>query len=342
MKILVIADAKIPVPPVHYGGTERIVALLCEELQRRGHHVTLIAASGSKNYGQIITHRPPDNSSYWSRASRKIWFQILSLKAAQNIDVIHNFGRIDYLFSLLKLSYPIVNTFENPILEQEVKWLLSQRRQHLLLTSVSDHHRQHIASGCWETVYNAVDLKQYPFVKTPVEEPYLAFLGRLTANKGVHVAIRVAQATGMKLKIAGTISDEEGGQDYFATQVKPHLGQQVEWIGSVNDQQKATFLGNATALLFPIQWDEPFGIVMTEALACGTPVIATKRASTPEVVLHGTTGFLCNDEADLIDAVGKLNQIQRADCRADCERRFSVEHMTDCYLNAYHDVLNQK
>ena len=343
MRILVIADPQIPVPPTYYGGAERIIAILCQELQHRGHEVTLMARYGSRNYGRLIMHQPPNNASYLSRAYRKLLFQPRSLIAARDVDVVHNFGRLDYLVTLLKLRHPLVVTFENPILEKEVSWLLTHRTKNLRLTSVSDHQRSHVSHlGKWWTVHNAVDTERFPFVEKPLGERYLAFLGRLTANKGVHIAIKVAKATGMKLKIAGNISDEFGGREYFESQVRPNLDCQVEWVGQLNDEQKAPFLGNATALLFPIQWDEPFGIVMAEALACGTPIIATKRASTFEVIMEGVTGFLCQDEFDMANAVNKLDRIRRTDCRTDCENRFSAKRMVDHYLKIYKELIDEK
>lgn len=277
--------------------------------------------------------------SYISRAYRKLVFQPLSFLAAWNADVVHNFGRADYLLTLLHLNYPLIMTFENPILEKEISWLKTQRSSKILFTSVSNHQRNNIPDfGDWRTVYNSINLKALPFVERPNGEPYLAFLGRLTSNKGVHIAIKVALATGMKLKIAGNISDEPGGREYFDNQVRPHLNDQVEWIGEVNEEQKAEFLGHAAALLFPIQWDEPYGLVMAEALACGTPVIAIKRASTPEVVNDGVTGFLCNNDSEMIQAVKKISHISRNDCRNECEKRFSSAVMVDNYLKIYQEL----
>lgn len=336
MRILVIADPKISVPPTHYGGTERIVALLCEQLQRRGHEVILLAGAGSKNYGRLLKHRPPNNASYFSRAYRKIQFQAVSLYAARGVDVIYNFGRVDYLWALLKTNYPLVTVFENPIQAEEVSFLTSRRQSKLVLVSVSDHQRSATENPhLWRTVHNAIDSKKFPFVSEQSSEPYLAFLGRLTVNKGVHLAIEVAKATGTKLKLAGNISNEPGGIEYFETQVRPHLGEQIEWVGEINDEQKIEFLGKAKALLFPIQWDEPFGIVVAEALALGTPVIATNRGAMAELITNGVTGFLCHDEADMIDAVSKLDSIQRSACREACESRFSAETMADRYLDVY-------
>ena len=177
-------------------------------------------------------------------------------------------------------------------------------------------------------------------------EGYLVFLGRLTFNKGVDVAIQVARRTGRSLVIAGNVSNEEGGEYYFKEQVLPHIdGEQIRWIGSVNDVQKRHLLSQAAALLFPIRWDEPFGIVMVEALACGTPVIATRRASTPEVIEHGVTGWLC-DPADpsvdsFIEAVNHLPELNRHACRESAESRFDVRVLAPQVLEVLQSLSNK-
>ncbi len=340
MQINVVADPHISVPPERYGGTERIVGLLCKGLQQREHQVTLMAAPKSKNYGKLVTHLPPNNNSYLSRAYRKSLFQLISFKEMLRTDVICNFGRIDYLLTLLKFNKPLVLTFENPILKEEIAWLLKHRSRKILLIGISNHQRKHVSHlGEWRTIYNGVDTSQFAFKEYSEKEPYLAFLGRLTHNKGVHLAIETAKATGIKLKIAGNISNEPGGKEYFETQIKPHLDDpQIEWIGTVNDRQKNEFLGNAIALLVPIQWDEPFGIVTIEAMACGTPVIAMNRASMPEIINHGVTGFLCRDVKEIIEAVGQIDRIDRRNCREECERRFSTEVMVNSYLKVFQEV----
>jgi glycosyltransferase involved in cell wall biosynthesis len=340
MKVTVIADPVIPVPPLNYGGAERVVASLCDGLASRGHSVVLVAGRGSRNYGTLFRHAAPDKASLFSRARRKLLFQPLSLAASWRADVVHNFGRIDYLWSLQRTSLPLLHTFENPIADGEVDALQRGRRGRLMLVSVSDHQRKKFEHrGSWRTVYNAVDVRAFPFCTKPADPPYLAFLGRLTANKGVHVAIDVARKAGMKLKLAGNVSNEHGGAAYFEQRVRPALGPDVEWVGEVNDAQKTSFLGGATALLFPIQWDEPFGIVLAEALACGTPVIALRRASTPEIVRDGETGFLCDSIDEMAGAVHRVSALRRADCRAFAESTFSAEVMVERYLELYRELL---
>jgi glycosyltransferase involved in cell wall biosynthesis len=277
LRILIIADAKIPVPPEGYGGTERMVALLCAGLAARGHRVTLMAAKGSRDYGRLITHPWAGSKPYPYRAWCKIRFQALSLWHARAADVVINFGRVDYLESLLRTSKPLICRFGNPIGQVEIDFLRARRSEALALVSVSDHQRAHLAgAGSWRTIHNAVDTDRLAFAPRP-DPGYLAFLGRLTANKGVHVAIEVAKKLGRPLRIAGNVSDEPGARQFFEQRVRPHLGDGIAWIGELDDQAKVPFLRNAAALLVPIQWDDPCPNIVAEALACGTPVIALQR-----------------------------------------------------------------
>ncbi len=339
VRVTVIADPNLPVPPSGYGGTERIIASLVEGLVSRGHDVCLMAAAGSRWEGGLVVHRPPSRS-YPSRVYRKLLFQPLSLKAAFGRDVVHNFGRVDYLWALLRTPLPILHTFENPVTQPEVDLLTSRRLGRSKLVSISDQQRKGFAArGAWATVFNAVDLGRLPLVREPQGEPYLAFLGRLTANKGVHVAVQVARAARMKLRIAGNISKEPGGEEYFRHQVQPELDDAIEYVGEMTDADKPAFLGNARALLFPVLWDEPFGIVMAEALACGTPVIATRRGAVPEVLSHGHDGFICDSVDEMVSAVRRLDDIPRERCRDACERRFSAERMVDRYVELYRALL---
>jgi glycosyltransferase involved in cell wall biosynthesis len=339
VRVLVIADAKIPVPPEGYGGTERMAALLCAGLAARGHRVTLMAARGSRDYGRLVPHPFAGRKPYPYRAWCKLRFQAQSLWHARGADVVINFGRVDYLESLLRTGKPLVCRFGNPIEPSMIDFLRARRRGGLALVSVSDHQRAHLAGvGSWRTIHNAVDTDRLAFAPRPAPG-YLAFLGRLTANKGVDVAIDVASRLGRPLRIAGNVSDEAGGRAFFEARVRPHLGDGIEWVGPVDDQAKAPFLQNAAALLVPIQWDEPFGLVVAEALACGTPVIAMRRGSMPELIRHGVTGFLCRSADEMIDAAARLGEIDRHACRAECARRFSADRMVEDYVATAQNLL---
>jgi len=335
VRILVIADPHIPIPPVNYGGAERIIAFLCAGLAELGHEIRLLAAPGSKNYGGGLWAHGRPTLALRDRAFRKSLFQPTSLLASIGCDVVINFGRTDYLEALLRTSKPMLICFQNPAHQTEMDWILSRRRGRIRFVGVS--HAQMaglVPANLVDVIHNVANTQ----VLTPIADAprsYLAFLGRLTANKGVDTAISVAKRTGWPLKIAGTIMDlEPGGKEFFEQSVRPHLGGNIEFVGPVNDQQKRDLLAGAAALLFPIRWAEPFGIVMAEALACGTPVIASRLASTPEVIEHGKTGFLCDSEDEMGAAVGHIQDIDRNICRRAAEARFSPKVLVQGYLNA--------
>jgi glycosyltransferase involved in cell wall biosynthesis len=332
MKILIIADPHIPIPPQLYGGAERIAHLLCQELVRQGHRVDLIAGQGSQKYnGSLYLHTAPTLNKL-SRVYRKLWFQVLSVYAARNVDLVINFGRVDYLQTLLLQKKPLICRFGNPIAQYEIDFLERYAHPWLSIHAISHHQISLVNNHLPVTViHNAVNIDYYSF--SVKHQGYLAFLGRLTHNKGVDTAIAVAKKTGLPLIIAGNVSKEPGGGKFFKEEVEPAIdNQQIRYIGPVNDEQKRELLGNALALLFPIRWDEPFGIVIAEALACGTPVIATRRASTPEVIRDGVTGFLCDDEEQMVKAVHQVRTLDRAECRRDAEQRFSHTVLADQFL----------
>lgn len=338
MRILVIADSKLPVPPEGYGGAERIVALLCEGFAARGHRVTLMAAPGSRNYGRLVTYPWAGRQARIQRAwARGVFTSRALVEAARGQDVIVSIARTDWMTPLLRLGLPTVYNFQNPIGADQVSMLRRHARGPLRLISISDAQRAGFSGDDWRTIHNAVDVTRLPF-SAQGRDGYLAFLGRLTANKGVDTAIRAARRAGLPLRIAGNVSDEEGGRAFFEREVAPHLGDGVEWIGEIGDLEKPAFLGGARALLVPIRWDEPFGIVVPEALACGTPVIAAPRGSMPELIRDGVNGFFAADEDATVAAIGRLDAIDRAVCRADAEGRFAAEGMVERYLDVVGDV----
>ena len=324
MRILFIADPHIPVPPVTYGGAERIVDLFCRDFAARGHQVDLMAAAGSRQYGGLLhTHKPPSRH-YLSRARRKIQFQFQSLLAASRCDVVYCHGRVDYLRSLFALRKPTLIKFPNPIDQDQIDALEAMVRDRVVLHMLSDDQLSHATTRLpAHIIPNPIDCACYH--PGSGAGGYLLFLGRLTASKGVDTAINVARRTGRELLIAGTIGTGKQDERYFEEVIKPQLdGDQVRWIGPVDDLRKQVLLADAVALLFPIRWSEPFGTVMVEAFACGTPVIALRAGSTPEVIDHDVTGFLCDNEDELVDAVAGLDRISRGRCRREAEQRFDV------------------
>jgi len=345
MRILIVVDPDNPVPPTFYGGIERVADLYAAEFTRLGHTVDLLAGPNSRSYGsgRLFIHYRPSKHKF-SRARRKIQFQLQSILASNACDVVCNFGRFDYLESLLYFKVPILQIFENPIDQLQVDFAEKRAKGKILFNCISLHQHQSVKFSSPSLIIpNPIDTNRYSLGFG--DGGYLAFLGRLTSNKGVDVAIKAAQLASKPLLIAGPVPNEPGAMEFFKTKIQPHLfSGQVRWLGKVDDPTKQRLLGRAEALLFPIRWDEPFGIVMTESLACGTPVIATNRASTPDVIRDGFNGFLCSPEEPdplvFADAISRLPRISRKQCRADVESRFGIEPIASRLLGQLQSLVH--
>jgi len=335
MRIAQIAPLAESVPPKLYGGTERVVAWLVDELVELGHDVTLFASGDSGTRAKL--------NSVWPRALRlgrprsdPIAVQTALLEAmsqqAAEFDVIH--AHIDWLHLplLSRLGVPFLTTMHGrldlPGLPNVVR-----RFPAAPFVSISDNQRAPLGDANWlGTVYHGLPAGMF----RPNFEPgsYLAFLGRLTAEKGPEVAIRIARAAGMPLRIAAKVPRSE--RRYFKERLEPQIdGDQVRLTGEVNDRTKEKFLADASALLFPIDWPEPFGLVMIEAMACGTPVIAFRSGSVPEVVDDGVTGFVVDGEAEAVHAIGRLGELDRRGVRAQLQQRFTAARMARQYIGHY-------
>jgi glycosyltransferase involved in cell wall biosynthesis len=338
MRIAQVAPLYEAVPPTLYGGTERVVALLTEELVRRGHDVTLFASGDSVTAARLIavTERALrlDVGSRDLLAAELIRQMDLVFRHARDFDVIH--CHVDYL------AFPFAGLVSTPTLHTvhgrlDLSFLRPVYRQftNVPLVSISDAQRAPLAGVgvSWAgTVYHGLAPERFAF--TPEPDGYLAFLGRLSPEKQPEVAIEVARRVGLPLRIAAKI--DAADRDYVERTVAPLLDDPlVEFVGEIGDADKAAFLGNARALLFPIDWPEPFGLVMIEAMACGTPVVARPCGSVPEIVRPGVSGFIADSVPELVDAVKRIDTIDRARCRRDFEDRFSVARMVDGYEALY-------
>lgn len=337
LRILMTADlSHFPVPPLRYGATERLVATYSGGLCARGHTVDLIAKSGSTRFnGELYT--PPNPSlAYWNRAACKIFYQPLSLWAARHTDVVHCHSRLDYPWALYKTSIPLVVHFHNAARQANVDWLLGKRRHHLRLVAISHAQISHIAQKeLFDVIYSVLPLDQFPFREVADTPPYLVYLGRINYNKGADIAIQVAKRAGLPLKIIGPARDEVGNEDFYREKIAPFLGPECVHVGEVTDEEKLRILSGATALVFPMRWKEPMGLVMIESLACGTPVIVSNQASAPELVSHGKTGFLCDGFEDFVTAVNQIGRIKRMDCRIEAQARFDVPEMINQIERVY-------
>jgi glycosyltransferase involved in cell wall biosynthesis len=345
MRIAQVAPPFETVPPTAYGGTERVVSTLTEALVRRGHAVTLFAAGDSVTSARLVPtvdralwHADPpldDHDPFWALTLDRVW------QHAAEFDIIHN--HFDYWgYPLARhCGVPVVTTLHGRLDLPELQPLY-RRFDDVPLVSISDAQRRPLPWANWvATVHHGIELQEYRFNPRPGR--YLAFLGRISPEKGLDTAIRVAQRTGMPLRIAARKPLRGRGDpgvrrdwEHYHRDVLPllELGQ-ATFIGEVAGAAKDRFLRHAAALLFPIRWPEPFGLVMAEALACGTPVLALNDGSVPEVIEHGVTGFIGEDEDDLVDAVGRLGEIDRCACRREAERRFSPTAMAAAYEDVY-------
>jgi glycosyltransferase involved in cell wall biosynthesis len=340
LHITIIADPEIPVPPILYGGIERIINSMVTELQLKGHQVSLFAHRDSKSSADKQIGYPSTQQSSTGLIANTLTVSRLLFARP---DVVHSFGRIAYLSALLPLRMPKIMSYQRePTISQINKAVKIAATNSLMFTGCSNYITDKITPFANAvTVYNSVSLNDYTFCNNIETDAPLVFLGRIEEIKGTHHAIAVAKLTGRKLIIAGNIPDY--AQRYFDKEIAPHLNnEQITYIGAVNDEQKNELLGTAAALLMPIEWNEPFGIVMAEALACGTPVIAFKGGATTEVVINGINGFICNDLDEMIEAVKNIPTIDRNNCRKDAAERFSSKVMASQYEDLYLKMLNNK
>jgi glycosyltransferase involved in cell wall biosynthesis len=338
MRIAQIAPLFEPVPPKLYGGTERVVGGLTEELIRRGHEVVLFASGDSHTSAHLVPcsrralrldPAAGDPAAYVSAQVGRV------ARLARSFDLIHN--HVGHLaFALARLvPVPTISTMHGRLDLPEIADLFEEFDD-VALVSISDAQRAPLPDARWAgTVYNGIDVGRFTVRERSGQ--YLAFLGRVSPEKGPARAIEIARAAGMPLRMAAKVDPAD--RDYFEMVVRPMLNRpDVEFIGEIDEAAKSEFLGNAYAYLFPIDWPEPFGITMVEAMACGTPVIATAAGSVPEIVDHGRTGFICRTIEEMIDAVAAVPRIDRRRCRAHVEARFTVARMTDGYEAVYRRV----
>jgi glycosyltransferase involved in cell wall biosynthesis len=337
MRIAQVAPLFESIPPKLYGGTERVVSYLTEELVRLGHEVTLFASGDSETNAKLVAACPRalwQDSDCREALPHHVRLMELVFQDVSRFDAIH--FHCDYLhFPMLRRHpYPNVTTLHGQLHIPDLKPLFAEYHE-VPLVSVSDYQRRPIPDANWQsTIYHGLPLDLQTYREKPGE--YLAFLGRLSPEKRVDRAIEIARRTGMRLKIAAKIYPEE--RAYFQETIKPLLHNSQDWvefIGEVGGREKDELLGNALALLFPVDWPEPFGLVMIEALACGTPVIGWRNGSVPEVITDGMTGFVVDSLEEAVRAVERVSGLSRRDCRRVFEERFNVARMAQSYVEVY-------
>ncbi|HKB38350.1 MAG TPA: glycosyltransferase family 4 protein [Gemmataceae bacterium] len=342
MRIAQVAPLYESVPPKLYGGTERVVSYLTEELVRLGHEVTLFASGDSQTRAKLIPACP---RALWRdrdcRETLPHHLRLLELvfQDVSRFDVIH--FHCDYLHFPLLRRYPCpsVTTLHGRLHTPDLQALFTEYAE-VPLVSISDDQRRPMPWANWQaTVYHGLPRDLHTFREQPGD--YLAFLGRISPEKRLDRAIEIARRAGRPLKVAAKIYPEE--RDYYTQVIEPLLHASrsfVEFLGEVGGRDKDEFLGNAYALLFPIDWAEPFGLVMIEALACGTPVIAWRCGSVPEVIADGVTGFVVDSLDQAVQAVDRIASLNRHACRAAFEERFDIARTARDYLEVYRRMVH--
>ena len=339
LSVAITVDPEIPVPPRLYGGIERIVDMLVRGLTLRGHQVTLFANPDS-NVPCRLRPYPGSRSQKKIDTLVNMW-EVSAGVQRGNFDLVHSFARLAYLTPLLPLRIPKIMSYQRAVTPRSVQVGNLLSRGTLSFTACAAHLIQPWRSnGNFHVIYNGVPLEKYRSVeRVDADHAPLIYLGRVEEIKGVHLAIEVAQRSGRRLLIAGNVPREEHHQRYFAERIEPHIdGKSVTYVGPVDDAQKNQLLGGSAAMLMPLMWEEPFGIVMAEALACGTPVIGLRRGSLPEIVEEGVNGFVCNSVDQMVRAVGRIAEIDRIQCRRVAEERFSDRVIVDCYERLYRQL----
>jgi glycosyltransferase involved in cell wall biosynthesis len=343
LRIAQIAPLYERVPPKLYGGTERVVSYVTDELVRRGHEVTLFASGDSQTPARLEAGCPqalrlakrPELATFLHVPMLTEAYQA----AERRFDVIHS--HVDYWsFPFARLTnVPSVATLHGRLDMEELHPVYS-RYPGAAVVSISDAQREQLPYMNWvATIHHGLPRELLRF--SPAPGKYLAFLGRISPEKRPDLAIDVAQRAGIPLKIAAKV--DVADRDYFEAVIKPRLALPgVEYVGEISDAEKSEFLGNALALLFTIDWPEPFGLAMIEAMACGTPVIARPCGSVPEVMTPGVTGYIAGSIDEMVAAVDKIAQLPREECRREFERRFTVETMVDKYEGVYRHLIEKE
>lgn len=339
MRIAVVAPVWFPIPPPAYGGIEWVVSLLADGLAEAGHDVTLFASGDSYTKATLVAAYSEAPSADIGTTTPELRHALACYERADNFDIVNDHSGPLGAALGATVETPVVHTVHGPMVgaDGELYASLARVAPRVGLISVSLNQRKpqpdlHWVANC----HNALDLNAYPVHAERGE--YLLFLGRMSADKGCHRAVEVAREAGLPLRIAGKMR-EPAEREYFEAYVAPHLGDGIEYLGETSHGKKVALLQNARATLFPIEWEEPFGLVMVEAMACGTPVLATRRGSVPEVVEDGLTGFVCDDVDEIVERFGSLDQLSPRKIRDRARERFDSERMTEGYEAVYRSVL---
>ena len=340
MRILYTADPELPVPPGLYGGIERLVDLWLKEAHRRGHVAGLVARGDSTAAVSRLFAWPGARS----QRAADTWRNTFALfRAARRFraDVVHSSSRLIYTLPLLLARIPVVQTYHRFPGARQISIAARAGGRRLAFTGISGFITAlgRRGGGHWQTVHNCVDLGALDFRSSVPSDAPLVFLSRIEEVKGAREAIAIARAAGRPLLLAGNRCSDAAATRYWRDHIEPALDERIRYVGPVDDAAKSALLGSAAALLVPVQWDEPFGLVFAEALACGTPAIGCARGGIPEIVQHGATGFLIRTVEEGVAAVSQVASIDRAACRRAAEAAFSPAAALDRFESVYRHVV---
>lgn len=347
LKIAQVAPLWFSIPPKKYGGIEWIVYLLCEGLTKRGHKVTLFASGNSRVPCKLVKTYPRsliDIGIPWHNPAFNIMNLTEAFKRAKEFDIIHThidlwecfFSPLTKTVSLHTIHNPLYTT-KDPQKDYRIFILNRYRNQNFVAISQAQKKLSAVKLNFVAVIYNGINIGDFKF--NPKPKDHFIWCARVDKYKGIENAIAIAKKAKIKLILAGRVDPTQ--RDYFKRKIKPHLGKQITFIGEYSQKEKSDFFGNAKALLYPIEWHEPFGLNMIESMACGTPVIAFKMGSVPEVVKDGKTGFVVRNIKEAIEAVKKIDQIKRENCRKWVEEQFSAEMMVSNYEKLYFKLLKR-
>jgi len=339
VRIAILAPAWFPVPPTRYGGIEWVVAILTDGLVDLGHDVTLFAAWDSQTEARLVTSYDEPPSMAIGLALPDLHHALTCYGMAADFDLINDHSGPLAAAVGGSAATPVCHTVHGPLTDDSanVYALLGEVSPQVRLISVSDSQREPLPELPWlATCHNAISFDEYPCDRG--DDGYLLFLGRMSPDKVAHHAVRLAQETGLPLKLAGKMHDLTE-RHHFDTEVRPHLNDQIEYVGEVSHDEKVKLLQRAMATVFPIQWPEPFGLVMVESMACGTPVLGTRFGAVPEVIEDGRSGFIVDRPEEMSEVIGRLGQLDPLEVRRSAEERFSPGRMVADYVAAYERLL---
>jgi len=340
LKIAQIAPLWFPVPPEKYGGTERIVSSLTEGLQKRGHNVTLFAPGDSKTKARLVSvskkglseRKIPWQDWWWNNFNYSRAFE----KAGQ-FDLIHSHWTPMGMFFERLTKTPVLHTFHNLPKKEDQRWQVMEnykKDSKVVFISKSQEKNSPLAFKNSYMVYNGIETGRFKFNQKP--ENHFVWIGRISKEKGIENAIALAEKAKITLLLAGQL--QPMNKEYFLAKVKPRLSARIKYLGELSQKQLSSFYGRALAFLYPLEWQEPFGLCVAESLACGTPVITLDRGSMKELVSDGKTGFVLKNMNQMAQAIKKIGMIKRENCRKQVEEKFDSEIMVENYEKIYQQI----